>query len=191
MRRSDLMCSVIGPLIGGFLSNEDNIQTIIQHVPMFHEYHYLFPLLITASLFVLSVLFIVFFCKETLPKMNRLASHTSELAAWGSQSCDMNKSTELDLKEGLLSNDMKRRVPSSCSVLMEKDSLLLISAYSTMNAFRSLPLAIINLVLLSFSTVYSVAVTNPHEMGGFELNGEGVSTIASSVAPVQLLVGRN
>ena len=112
----------MGPLIGGFLSNEENIKVISSHFPLFHKYHYLFPLLITALLFLLAIIFIIFCCKETLPKMNRLASHTADLAKWGSQSNDLNRN--------LLSKDMKRKVPTSRSVLLEKDSILLVVAYS-------------------------------------------------------------
>ena len=57
--------------------------------------------------------------------MNRLASHTADLAKWGSQSNGLN--------ETLLSQGMKRRIPTSRSVLLEKDSILLIVAYSKMN----------------------------------------------------------
>ena len=45
-----------------------------------------------------------------------------------------------------------------------------------------------NLSFISYATVYSVVVTNPHSMGGFSMNSEGVSTISSMMAPFQLLI---
>ena len=45
-----------------------------------------------------------------------------------------------------------------------------------------------NLSFLSYATVYSVVVTNPHSMGGFSMSSEGVSTISSMMAPFQLLI---
>ena len=51
-------------------------------------------------------------------------------------------------------------------------------------------LAFINLAFISFVTVYTVAITNSHAMGGFGLDSVGISTVTSAIAPTQLLIGR-
>ena len=113
---------VIGPLLGGFLNKEENIKPIVELFPIFHEYPYLFPIIIAATLMVLSTIIIVFFCKETLPKIDRLASHAEDLAKWGSRSAE--------LKQAFLEENSKTKTPTGWSVLAEKDSVLMIITYS-------------------------------------------------------------
>ena len=49
-------------------------------------------------------------------------------------------------------------------------------------------IVLVNFAIFSFDTIYTVVVTNPHSMGGFDLKSEGVSTVQSATAPYQLLV---
>ena len=119
-----IICRVVGPLLGGFLNKEENIKSIVKLFPIFHDYPYLFPVIIAATLMVLSTIFILFFCKETLPKIDRLASHTEDLAKWGSRSAE--------LKQAFLEENSKTKAPTGWSLLAEKDSILMIIVYSRM-----------------------------------------------------------
>ena len=119
---------VAGPLLGGFLSKEENIRPIIDRFPIFRDYPFLFPLLIAAGLIFLTAIFIIFFCKETLPKIDRLASHTEDLAKWGSRSAE--------LKQAFLEENSKTKTPTGWSVLAEKDSVLMIITYSRLLSIR-------------------------------------------------------
>ena len=116
------MYRVAGPILGGFLSKEENIRPIIEHFPIFHEYPFLFPLIIAAGLIFLTAIFLIFFCKETLPKIDRLASHAEDLAKWGSRAAE--------LKQAFLEENSKTKPPTGWSILAEKDSVLMIITYS-------------------------------------------------------------
>ena len=123
-----IMCRVAGPLLGGFLSKEENIKPVIEHFPIFHDYPFLFPLLIAAGLIFLTAIFIIFFCKETLPKIDRLASHAEDLAKWGSRATE--------LKQAFLEENSKTKPPTGWSLLTEKDSVLMIITYSRLLSIR-------------------------------------------------------
>ena len=103
-----ITCRVAGPLLGGFLSKEENIKPVIKHFPIFRNYPFLFPLLIAAGLIFLTAIFIIFFCKETLPKIDRLASHAEDLAKWGSRAAE--------LKQAFLEENSKTKPQTSYTV---------------------------------------------------------------------------
>ena len=86
--------------------------------------------MIASILILLTAIFVVFFCKETLPKIDRLASHTEDLAKWGSRSAE--------LKQAFLEENSKTKVPTGWSLLAEKDSILMIIAYSRLSSVISL-----------------------------------------------------
>ena len=188
-----LIVSVFGPLLGGFLNKEENIKPFVKLFPIFHDYPYLFPIIIAASLIMLSIVFIIFFCKETLPKIDRLASHAEDLAKWGSRSAE--------LKQAFLEENAKVKPPTGWSLLAEKDSVLMIIAYSRfiliyisfhiISYHFVLCLALINFAIFSVGTIVSVALTNPISMAGFNMDSEGVSSVQSAVAVFQLIVSKS
>lgn len=113
--------SFLGPIIGGYLNKEEYIQPIVTHFPFLRTYPYLFPLLIVAFLFLIAIIIVIFCCKETLPKEDRLKSHAKDLARLGSKSHD--------LETSLLDNQQIKK-PTVVSLLMERDAFLMITAYS-------------------------------------------------------------
>ncbi|KAK8792266.1 hypothetical protein WA171_002518 [Blastocystis sp. BT1] len=159
---------LIGPLIGGYLNKEEYIQPIVDRFPIFRDHPYLFPLLIVSIVFAIITILVIFLCKETLPKAERLNSHAKDLARLESESQDL---------EASLLDKPSFKKPTVFSLLMERNTFLLVTAYT-----------LVNLSFISYATVYSVVVTNPHSMGGFSMNSEGVSTISSMMAPFQLLI---
>ena len=141
---------VVGPLLGGFLNKEENIKPFVKLFPIFHAYPYLFPLVITSILILLTALFVIFFCKETLPKIDRLASHAEDLAKWGSRSAE--------LKQAFLEENSKTKPPTGWSILAEKDSVLMIITYSKFIFLRLFWTESVTLLTCSIGKLYHVFI---------------------------------
>ncbi|KAK8816627.1 hypothetical protein WA538_002488 [Blastocystis sp. DL] len=152
---------VIGPVTGGYLNKEEYICPFIRLFPIFKRLPYLFPIIVVCFLFLIALVIVIFCCKETLPKSDRIESHAKELS---------------QLETSLLPSSAPK-LPSVWSALAEKDTCLLVISYT-----------FINLAFISFVTVYTVAITNSHAMGGFGLDSVGISTVTSAIAPTQLLI---
>lgn len=114
--------SLIGPLIGGYLNKEEYIQPIVDRFPIFRDHPYLFPLLIVSIVFAIITILVIFLCKETLPKAERLNSHAKDLARLESESQDL---------EASLLDKPSFKKPTVFSLLMERNTFLLVTAYST------------------------------------------------------------
>ena len=114
--------SLIGPLIGGYLNKEEYIQPIVDRFPIFRDHPYLFPLLIVSIVFAIITILVIFLCKETLPKAERLNSHAKDLARLESESQDL---------EASLLDKSSFKKPTVFSLLMERNTFLLVTAYST------------------------------------------------------------
>lgn len=104
------------------MNKEEYIQPIVNRFPIFREHPYLFPLLIVAVIFVITTLLVIFLCKETLPKAERLSSHSKDLAKLENQYQDLNNP--------LLDKPLFKK-PSVFSLLMERNTFLLVTSYST------------------------------------------------------------
>lgn len=84
--------------------------------PIFRDHPYLFPLLIVSIVFAIITILVIFLCKETLPKAERLNSHAKDLARLESESQDLEASlldqAIIQETNRILSADGTKHVPS-------------------------------------------------------------------------------
>ena len=106
---------MIGPVTGGYLNKEEYIRPFIRLFPIFKRLPYLFPIVVVCFLFLIALVIVIFCCKETLPKSDRIESHAKELS---------------QLETSLLPSSAPK-LPSVWSALAEKDTCLLVISYST------------------------------------------------------------
>ena len=106
---------MIGPVTGGYLNKEEYIRPFIRLFPIFKRLPYLFPIIVVCFLFLIALVIVIFCCKETLPKSDRIESHAKELS---------------QLETSLLPSSAPK-LPSVWSALAEKDTCLLVISYST------------------------------------------------------------
>ena len=124
----------------------------MDHFPIFRDHPYLFPLLIVSIVFAITTILVIFLCKETLPKAERLNSHIKDLARLESKSQDL---------EASLLDKPSFKKPTVFSLLMERDTFLLVVAYSTAFLFSFTTSAGEFIIHLLYYSIFSGCYQSP------------------------------